>query len=199
MRGTFITFYGINNIGKTTHAQWLVEKFQQEGYSAVYIKYPHYDLAPSGPLINSVIRSEEQYISEEELQMWYTINRFQFEPELKQLLTINDFVVAEDYVGTGLAWGHAKGVDLDWLKTINRPLISEDISIMLDGERFLHAKEKTHVHENNDALMKRCREVHLELAKEFSWPVINTNQSKDTVRQEVWEIVTGHSKFLVQQ
>jgi len=197
MKGTFITLYGINNIGKTTHAKWLVAKLREEGFSAEYIKYPHYDVEPSGPMINSVLRSEKQTISEEELQMWYTLNRFQFEPELHEMLERCDFVVAEDYIGTGLAWGTAKGADLEWLKQLNRHLMKEDIAVLLDGERFLQAKEKTHVHETNDELMERCRKVHLQLGEEYNWPVVKANQKKEEVQQAIWEIIESRAKQFI--
>jgi len=195
MKGKFITLYGINNIGKTTHAKWLVANLRSEGYSAEYIKYPHYDVEPTGPMINNILRSEKQTISEEELQMWYTLNRFQFEPKLREMLEKYNYVVAEDYIGTGLAWGTAKGADLDWLKQLNKHLLKEDIAVLLDGERFLQAKEKIHVHESNDELMKRCREVHLELAEEYNWPIVQANHTKEEVQQSIWEIISHHPKF----
>lgn len=56
LKGKFITFYGVNNIGKSTHARMLSEKLKKEGYDPVYVKFPIYDLEPSGPLLNKIIR-----------------------------------------------------------------------------------------------------------------------------------------------
>ena len=42
MRGKFIVLYGINNLGKTTQAKFLVEKLQSQGLRAEYVKYPIY-------------------------------------------------------------------------------------------------------------------------------------------------------------
>jgi thymidylate kinase len=44
MKGKFIVLYGINNLGKTTQAKLLVEKFQKEGLKAEYMKYAVYSL-----------------------------------------------------------------------------------------------------------------------------------------------------------
>jgi len=115
-----ITIYGINNIGKTTHAKNIVKRLKKSGKKAIYVKYPIYDLKPTGPFINKILRSKNsQKISEEELQMWYVLNRYQFEPTLKKYLKQNYIVIAEDYIGTGLAWGWTKGANLKWLENLN--------------------------------------------------------------------------------
>ena len=186
MKGKFIVFYGINNLGKTTQAKKLVVYLNEKGIKAEYLKYPVYDLEPSGPFINKVLRgSEKQEITEEELQLWYVLNRFQYEPILRKKLNEGITVVAEDYSGTGVAWGVAKGADEDWLVNLNKPLIKEDVALLFDGERFLHAKEEKHLHESNDELMKRAREVHLQLAEKFNWTRINANQDKEKVFEGV--------------
>lgn len=186
----FITLYGINNIGKSTQARLLVERLRAEGYAVEYVKYPIYDLEPSGPFIREQIKSGKgQSISEEELQMWYTLNRFQFEPTLRAWLAEGKIVVAEDYIGTGLAWGAAKGADLNWLMELNRPLLEADFSILLDGERFTEAVEAGHVHETDSALMDRCREMHLALAKKEGWTVVPVTPGVDVVAERVWGVV----------
>jgi len=84
-KGLFITIYGINNIGKSTHAKRLVERLKKLGKKAVYIKYPIYDLAPTGPFLDKVLRhSKKQKMPEEELQLWFVLNRYQFQPKLKK-------------------------------------------------------------------------------------------------------------------
>ena len=160
-KGKLIVFYGINNLGKSTQARILIENLKKRGIKAEYIKYPIYNLKPTGPFINQVLRSgKKQKISEEELQMWYTLNRFQFEPKLKEKLANGIWIAAEDYVGTGLAWGWSKGADLKYLENMNKFLVKEDLSILFYGKRFLDGKEKIHLHESNDELMKKCQKKH---------------------------------------
>ncbi|MBT5015885.1 hypothetical protein HOM98_00195, partial [Candidatus Peregrinibacteria bacterium] len=111
-----ITVYGINNIGKTTHTKRLVERLRDEGHDAVRVKFPVYDVHPSGDYLNTLLRSGgSQMISEEELQLWFVINRYQFQPTLEKWLKEGKIVVAEDYVATGIAWGTAKGASMVWL------------------------------------------------------------------------------------
>lgn len=186
----FITLYGINNIGKSTQAKRLVERLKAEGQDAVYIKYPVYDISPTGPYLNELLRGgRTQEVSEEGLQMWFALNRYQFEPTLKQWLSEGKVVVAEDYTGTGIAWGTVKGASTEWLESLNKWLIKEDLAILLDGERFGHAAEKDHIHESNEEFMKRSREVHAELGTKYGWKKVMVDGNAEQVGEKVWEVV----------
>ena len=194
----FITLYGINNIGKTTQAKRLVERLRSEGFDVEYVKYPVYDVEPSGTYINEYLRGDasgrgRDDMTEDELQMWFAINRYQFEPTLKGWLAAGKIVVAEDYRGTGIAWGTVKGADTEWLERINSHLLDEDLVIMLDGERFIRAKEAGHAHEDNDEFMKRSSEVHTYLAAKYKWNVASVIPGDiEGTLDRVWEIVRLH-------
>ncbi|MEK9160146.1 MAG: hypothetical protein AAB383_05465 [Patescibacteria group bacterium] len=188
----FITLYGINNIGKSTQAKRLVDRLKAEGRDAVYVKFPVYDVEPTGRYLNEFLRSGgAQSITEQELQMWFTLNRYQFQPTLQEWLAEGKIVVAEDYTGTGLAWGTVKGASTEWLETLNDGLVKEDLAILLDGERFGHAAEKEHIHESNDAFMNRSRQVHLELGERYGWVKVPVLGNAEEVEERVWSVVSS--------
>ena len=230
MPGTFIAIYGINNIGKSTQTSLLVQKLVSAGVPVEYVKYPIYDLDPTGKMLNEILRGKQkksvqsiidffegtkvrrpnakrkpaiafrrqpivskkeirQHVTEEELQMWYSLNRYQFDPQIKKKLAAGITIVAEDYTGTGLAWGDAKGADLDWLKSVNTFLQKPDLEILIDGERFLAGKEKVHLHESSDRLISKARKSFLKLAKKNDWRIVNANREIAEISAEVWEIV----------
>lgn len=185
----FITIYGINNIGKTTQAKILVKNLRKKGLRVKYMKFPRYDLKPTGPSINSVLRSPRgQKISEDELQMWFILNRYQAQPGLKKLLRDGYIIIAEDYTGTGIAWGMAKGCDEKWLTEGNKFLLKEDLAIFLYGKRHEIAKERIHVHEQNDDLIKKSDKAHFYLADKYKWRKISVNGS-----------VLGTSKLILKE
>jgi len=186
MKGTFIAVYGINNIGKSTHCKKIVKRLTDEGHKAYYVKYPVYEIKPSGQFLNNALRGGGNKLSEEELQLWFVINRYQFQPKLKKLLEDGYIVVAEDYIGTGIAWGTAKGVDEAWLEGVNSLLLKEDFSLMLEGARSLDAKEKGHLHEDDDELAEKCRVVHEFLADKFGWTKVKVQKKKSDTAKLVW-------------
>lgn len=189
-KGKFIVLYGINNLGKSTQAKLLVEQLIEQGIQAEYVKYPVYDCEPTGPSLNHILRSgEAQKISEEALQTLYAQNRKDYEPTLKQKLGSGIWIVAEDYTGTGIAWGNAKGASLEFLENLNKDLLKEDLGILFVGQRFLEGKEEQHIHESNDELMERCASTHKMLGERYGWKTINANQAKEKVFNDLWEIV----------
>lgn len=184
----FIVLYGINNLGKTLQAKLLVEKLNQSGIQAEYLKYPIYDLKPSGQILNAYLRSDNPHnLSACESQIIYALNRTQFEPILKEKLASGITIVAEDYTGTGLAWGIGAGVNEQFLKDLNSHLIKEDLALLFDGERFLTGQEINHKHEKDETLIQKVRQTFLRLAQEFNWKKINANQSIEMVAKEVWD------------
>lgn len=190
MKGKFITLYGINNIGKTTHAKRLVNRLNELGKKAVYIKYPIYDQKPTGPYLNQILRTKnKQKISEEELQTWFVLNRYQFEPKLKKMLEKGTIVVAEDYTGTGIAWGTAKGANQRELENMNKFLVHEDFAVFMDGQRKLSSKEEKHIHESNDALVHKCQAVFRNLAKKYGWHTVKVAEDKEVTAELIWETV----------
>ncbi len=196
MRGIFIVIYGVNNIGKSTQAGRLVEYLQQHGYKAEYLKYPVYD-SPTGMKISAILRSDKkQKLTEEEFQTLYYENRKDYEPVLKKKLADGVVIIAEDYTGTGLAWGSAKGTDYETLKKQNSGLLKENLAILMDGERFIHAMEEKHLHERDRELIAKVRQRHLEIGKEFGWKLVNANQPEEKVFQDILVIVKKVVPFL---
>ena len=190
MKGKFIVFYGINNLGKTTQIELLIQKLKEHGIIAEYLKYGVYDLEPSGVMLNEYLRKGNPYdFSPREFQMCHAFNRTQYEPLLKQRLDTGTWIIGEDYKGTGIAWGVGAGVDQDFLIRLNAHLLAEDLCILFDGERFTSGIEKNHKHEQDAELTNKVRAVHLDLAKKFGWNIINANQSIDEVHEQIWTLV----------
>lgn len=189
-KGRLIVFYGINNLGKTTQAKKLVERLEKEGKKAKYLKYPIYDLAPSGPILNNYLREGNTYkLSPREAQIIYAFNRAQYQPELEKDLEKGINIIAEDYWGTGVAWGIGAGVDKDFLLRINQQFIREDLALLFVGERFTSGLEKDHKHETDEDLIKRVDEAHSELAREFGWLQVDANGTVEQVTEQVWNKV----------
>ncbi|MFA6255950.1 MAG: hypothetical protein WC606_02085 [Candidatus Absconditabacterales bacterium] len=198
MKGKFIVFYGINNLGKSTQVDLLIQKLKERGITAEYLKYAVYSLEPSGVMLNEYLRKGNPYdFSPREFQLCQALNRTQYEPILKQKLDAGTWIIGEDYKGTGIAWGVGAGVDQNFLIRLNSHLLAEDLCILFDGERFVSGIEKDHKHEQNHELTEKVRAVHLELAKKFGWTSVNANQSIDEVHENIWKLVREKFQLLI--
>lgn len=190
MRGQLITVLGINNIGKSTQADFLEQRIKANGGEVVSVKYPAYQLGKTGPMINAYLREgNPDGLSPREFQLLNALNRTQREGMIRQFLSEGRHVVAEDYTGTGIAWGIGTGVDKDFLLRINKHLFIEDIAILLDGKPFDKAEERSHKHENDRARIAKVRDIHRELAHEFGWHVVDANRLASEVCDDIWKIV----------
>lgn len=188
MSGKFIVIYGINNIGKTTQAKLLVRRLRQEGFKAKYLKYAVYDLKPTGPILNDYLRGKNIFkLSPREFQLIQVINRYQYQPILEKQLKSGIHIVAEDYIGTGIAWGVGAGIRKDFLEILNQGLRREDLAFYLEGQRFLEARETGHRHEVSEKLTRKVQKVFKALAKENHWVIINGNQSIEEIHQIIWQ------------
>ncbi len=187
-KGLFIVLYGVNNLGKTTQAKLLVERLQKEGHQAEYMKYAVYDLAPSGPLINNYLRGGNTWdLSAREVQLLHSLNRTQYEPTLLEKLASGITVVAEDYIGTSIAWGTASGAEETFVREVNAHLLQEDLAFLLAGTRFTEATEHGHPNETNEERMQKAVDIHARLGREFNWQLVNANQSIEEVHTSLWE------------
>lgn len=188
-----ITLYGINGIGKTTQTERLVAFLGERGKHASRLKYPIYEQEPEGPFINRYLREpgfrEAHPKTTEELQTLYAENRRRYEPMLQERLRAGEWIVAEDYTGTGLAWGLTWGADLEYLESINADLIVPDLAILMHGERFLTGIETTHRNESNDERVRLCKNFHLLLADRYGWPVVDAHRAPETVHQDIVTLV----------
>lgn len=189
MPGKFIVIYGANNIGKSTQVILLSEKLKTIGKKVITIKYPIYDLEPTGPILNKFLR-EKTGMDELSAQKIFIQNRIDFEPTLKKYLEDGYWVVAEDYKGTGICWGATHGIPLEKMIDLNGNLLDEDLAILMDGEaQFVESIEKGHHNEDNDIWVEG-RDMHRKVGKIFGWEVVNANQPREKVAEDIWDIVS---------
>jgi thymidylate kinase len=186
-RGMLIVVYGPNNIGKTRQLEILQERLKNGRISSRVLKYPVMEVEPTGSVLKRIAKGHES-ISEEELQKTYAQNRRDFEPTLCSWLDQGVWVLALDYVGSGIAWGIARGVKKAKVEEMNKGLMEPDIAIMLDGPRRGESELVGQLHEDEEDWYK-AREVHLELADEYGWVKVEGDASTLTVANRIWAVV----------
>ena len=197
-RGKLIVLFGINNLGKTTQAKLLVENLIIKfGKNAEYLKYAVYNLEPSGPLINSYLRQGNPYqFSAREFQLLQVLNRTQYQPKLEEKLSKGTWIVAEDYEGTGIAWGMVAGVDKELLYKLNSHLLKEDLGILFQGEPFPESLDKNNVHEVNLATLEKANQAFAEIARDFGWQIVKANAPIEEVQAQILDIIKRKITFI---
>jgi thymidylate kinase len=196
--GQFIVLYGANNLGKSTQAKMLVEnliiKLSKE---AEYLKYAVYSLEPSGSLINGYLRQKNPYdFTSREFQLLQVLNRTQYEPKLKEKLDKGTWVIAEDYVGTGIAWGMVQEIDKNLLYQMNSHLLKENLGILFEGEPFIDNSAEKNAHEQSPATLAKVNEAFKEISRDFGWFTVNANRSKEEIQEELMNIIKSKITYI---
>lgn len=128
-RGLLVAIEGIDGAGKTTVANKLVEKLKKLGYQAEYTYEPF-----SSPFSEALRRYIETYReAEPEIEaLAMALDRlFHVKKIIEPLLAKGYIVVSDRYVYSSYAYQGARGVDLEWIKIINRYAVEPDIAIYL--------------------------------------------------------------------
>jgi thymidylate kinase len=192
-KGKFIAIYGINGIGKTTQVDLLVKYLKNQGKKVSRLKYPIYDLEPEGPFIYNYLRDpkfrKENELTTHKLQKKYAVNRMRYEPTLRKRIENGEWIVAEDYKGTGISWGLTWGGELDYLEDINEELLKPDLEILMHGSRFISAIEKDHRNEMESERITICKNFHFLLADRYDWKKVNAKQKVEKVQNEIIKII----------
>lgn len=186
----FIVFYGTNNLGKSTQATLLTERMNTEGFRAQYIKYPIYDLAPTGPMINDYLRAgNPEALSPRELQLLHALNRTHAEPAIKKKLRAGIHLVVEDYIETSIAWGGSQGVSIGLLEQLNSHLKQPDLIFLFEGDRFVASTEAGHAHETKNDLLRAVADI-LAARAAPSWIRIQANAPIEDIHETIWQAVS---------
>jgi thymidylate kinase len=56
-------------------------------------------------------------------------------------------------------------------------------------KRFLESVEKGHRFEEDSIVTAKIRAIHLDLASEMGWHIINANRSISVVHEEIWDLI----------
>jgi len=196
MKNLLISVYGVNNLGKTTQVKLLKKRLEKENLKVSLLKFPLCDLPPTGPRINNYLcNGNPEKLSALKFQTICAQNRKDFDKTLRNIILENDVVIADDYIGTGIAWGMGAGIPKKELIKLNEGLVREDLSILLDGKRFIQSIKKNHKHEQDHNLIERVRKNHLELAFYNGWQVVygwkikDDNNSPKAINDKIFSII----------
>ncbi len=177
MRGKIIALEGIDQSGKRTQTRLLAEELERKGARVGTISFPIYR-SPSGRQIQRFLWENQELIT--------------------NLTEKSDFVIADRYYPSNLAYGVSRGLSLGWLQGLDRGLPTASLVIVLDVpvlSSFGRKSSGRDVHERDKKLLLRVGLTYRTLAKKLDWKMVDANRPVEEVHEAVWSIVRKKFRF----
>lgn len=127
----FIVFEGIDGCGKTTLSNMLVKYYTNQLDKSTYkFVFPDRTTA-TGEIINKVLSKNEANINNESLHLLFSSNRYEKKQLIKDLM-INNIVICDRYIYSGIAYSTTTGCDYKFAKSTELYLPKPTYLIYLD-------------------------------------------------------------------
>ena len=196
MRGKIIALEGIDQSGKRTQTRLLAEELERKGARVSTISFPLYK-SSSGKQIQRFLQGKQEYPATA-LHMLYSLNRWENQELITNLTEKSDFVIADRYYPSNLAYGVSRGLSLGWLQGLDRGLPTASLVIVLDVpvlSSFGRKSSGRDVHERDKKLLLRVGLTYRTLAKKLDWKMVDANRPVEEVHEAVWSIVRKKFRF----
>ncbi len=183
---TLITLEGLDKSGKATQAALLARRLQRMGRDVETIAFPDY-ATHVGQLIRQYLEGVVVF-GPELRQLLYVANRWERQEDLTQWLREGKIVITDRYTPSGLVYGLANGLDLEWMLTLERGLPPSDLVLVIDvSVATAHAREEARdVYEANRGFLEQVWKAYRALAAEFGWILVDGERPKDDVADAIW-------------
>ena len=190
MRGLLVVFEGLDQSGKQTQAERLRDRLITAGHHVHLLSFPAYD-TPIGAEIRQALRGEREW-GADVMQLLYIANRYEARPLIEKELARGTIVICDRYVASSIAYGETQGLDVSWLRDVQRHLPQPDLTFLLDIDAEVAARRKTtdrDKYERDLMLLARARESYLRQAAESGWVRIDADRDRPAVAADVFDAV----------
>ncbi|NQT07935.1 dTMP kinase, partial [Candidatus Bathyarchaeota archaeon] len=110
---------------------------------------------------------------------------------IKPALRRDQIVISARYYYSSMAYQGAVGVDLDWIKEMNRFALKPDLAVLLDilPEYSLHRlKRRRSIYEDSDYLRK-VRDIYIKLVNDGELVNVDADRPKRVVQGELLSMI----------
>ena len=194
--GVLIDIEGIDGAGKSVQAKRIVSKLESLGVEAVYSFEPRYEVYKK--LLSELIPGEP-YTPYIEALLFAADRLNHIRDVVKPALSRGAVVVLDRYYYSSIAYQGAQGVEIDWIRMLNRQAPPPHIAIYIDitPEEGMQRKKKVGGWPRFEEaeLLRRVRDIYLKLVGSGELIYVDGMRSEDEVWNEIWSIVAEHPEM----
>jgi dTMP kinase len=182
----FICIEGLDASGKTTHARRLVRDLRRKGFDAIYTTEP--SSGKIGEFIRAYVLQRKKRVPSIVEALLFAADRIDHvEKEIDPALQKGKIVVCDRYLYSSLAYQGAAGLDLNWIREINKNALKPDLAIYIDVPPEVvvkRSKRKKSVMERLQ-IQQKVQEIYMKLVEEKLLVRVDGNRPKDEVSKDI--------------
>lgn len=186
----FIAFEGIDGSGKSTQISMLIEWLKTNTKVKLYRTEEPFDKKTKKQL------KETHFTPVRQLDLLIEDRREHCKFIVKPMLDCGFWVFCDRFTPSTLAYqGYGHGLDLPRIERLNNDAtrgLKPDLTIILDCfvENAISRKtEPLDCMEVDRPFLERVRLGYLELAGQYGWTIVNTNQPQERVFEEIKKLI----------
>lgn len=194
-----IAVEGIDASGKETQVNKLFLALKAKGYDVAVAGFPRYH-TPIGQVLLGYFQGEVA-LSTESVHMLLEADRQDFMEDIRLYEETGcEFVILDRFTLSNLAFGVARGVELDWLRDLSKKVRQPDLTFILDisAETSFKRKADRDILEQDAELQSRARVVYQSLARRLSEEdyLIQVIDANTATPDELHEVIMSHIETL---
>jgi len=185
-----IALEGIDQSGKRTQTRLLADRLKRASTRVATISFPIYK-SPSGRQIRSYLKGRQDY-PPQALHRLYSLNRWENRELINKLVHNSDYLIADRYTPSNLAYGLSRGLSLGWLQGLDKGLPTADLVIVLDVpivSSFERKSKNRDVHERDREFLIKVRRTYKLLAQKLGWKVVDAAGTSGEVHTAIWQTI----------
>ena len=194
-RGVFICIEGIDASGKSTQARSLVRNLRRRGFDAIYTTEP--SKGEVGSFIRRYVLQRKRRVPAVVEALLFAVDRVDHvESKIEPALESGKIVVSDRYLYSSLAYQGAAGLDIGWIKQINRMALPPDLAIYIDVPPEVVVKRMRRRRSVMETLenQRRVREVYMKFVRERRLVLVNGKRPASEVAQNILAVVLKRLK-----
>ena len=189
-RGFFIVFEGVDGGGKSTQIKLLTEYLQEKGYDVEHHMEPTH--GQIGNLLWSYMRSKNRSFTPETEALLFAADRIEHGKAIREALEEGKVVISDRYLHSSLSYQGAAGVDVAWMKQLNKHALKPDLVILLDIDpdkslERVSDRDKTVFEEN--VYLKKVRSEYLGYADAGELVIVDATKPIEYMCTEIRALV----------
>ena len=120
--------------------------------------------------------------------MLYSLNRWENRELINKLVHSSDYLIADRYTPSNLAYGLSRGLSLGWLQVLDKGLPTADLVVVLDVpivSSFERKSKNRDVHERDREFLIKVRRTYKLLSRRLGWKILDASGTSGEVHTAI--------------